>query len=216
MWETRPTLLVQRDTFANMFHNSEDFFNAFIALAILRWNTADLQVIVADLYPKGPFWDMWSKVFSNVGRQKPLTAWDLKTKYGAKKVCFKVMNEITNLFLLAHLYDRPNISSRKDVTIELYVCTVVIERRSLNHVLSSSLLTGPRAWHLRPCLAHNSGIVADSMLQNPPREGLRGLRDPRAKPAPSYSLRATHSASHNNHYLHGEARVVAVARAALL
>jgi hypothetical protein len=73
-----------------MFHNSEDFFNAFIALAILRWNTADLQVIIADLYPKGPFWDMWSRVFSNVARRKPLTAWDLKTKYGAKKVCFKV------------------------------------------------------------------------------------------------------------------------------
>jgi hypothetical protein len=90
IWETQPTLLIQRDTFANMFHNSEDFFNAFIALAILRWNTADLQVIIADLYPKGPFWDMWSRVFSNVARRKPLTAWDLKTKYGAKKVCFKV------------------------------------------------------------------------------------------------------------------------------
>jgi hypothetical protein len=27
VWETKPTLLVQRDTFANMFHDSEDFFN---------------------------------------------------------------------------------------------------------------------------------------------------------------------------------------------
>jgi len=89
-WETQPTLLIQRDTFANMFHDSEDFFNTFIALAILQWNTDNLQIIIADLYPKGPFWEMWTRVFSNAGRRIPLTAWDLKTKYGAKKVCYKV------------------------------------------------------------------------------------------------------------------------------
>jgi hypothetical protein len=86
-WIEEPTLLVQRDTFANFFHDSEDFVNVFIALAVLQWSTKDLQLIVADLYPKGPFYDIWEKVFA--GRHTPLTAWDLKTKYGAKNLCFR-------------------------------------------------------------------------------------------------------------------------------
>eukprot|EP00614_Pseudopedinella_elastica_P013743 CAMPEP_0172585074 /NCGR_PEP_ID=MMETSP1068-20121228/4546_1 /TAXON_ID=35684 /ORGANISM="Pseudopedinella elastica, Strain CCMP716" /LENGTH=568 /DNA_ID=CAMNT_0013379417 /DNA_START=188 /DNA_END=1895 /DNA_ORIENTATION=- len=87
-WEEQPTLLLQRDTFANFFHDSEDFFNTFIALAVLKWPTDDLQVIITDLYPKGPFWDMWSRVFA--GRRAPLTAWDLKTKYGKQsRVCYR-------------------------------------------------------------------------------------------------------------------------------
>ena len=56
VWVEEPTLILQRDTFANFFHNSEDFFNTFIALAVLKWNTRDLQIILGDLYPKGPFW----------------------------------------------------------------------------------------------------------------------------------------------------------------
>ena len=55
-WVENPTLIVQRDTFANFFHDSEDFFNVFIALAILKWNRADTQIMLTDLYPKGPFW----------------------------------------------------------------------------------------------------------------------------------------------------------------
>jgi len=86
-WIEEPTLLVQRDTFANFFHDSEDFFNVFIALAVLKWSTKNLQIIVADLYPKGPFYDIWEKVFA--GDRPPLTAWDLKSKYGAKKLCFR-------------------------------------------------------------------------------------------------------------------------------
>ncbi|KAH8046359.1 hypothetical protein JL722_13686 [Aureococcus anophagefferens] len=87
VWEDAPTLVVERDTFANLFHDSEDFVNAFIALAVLRWSTADLQILLTDIYPEGPFWDMWSKVFR--GTRPPLTAWQIGQKYGAKNVCFK-------------------------------------------------------------------------------------------------------------------------------
>ncbi|KAH8061211.1 hypothetical protein JL722_4517 [Aureococcus anophagefferens] len=87
VWEDAPTLVVERDTFANLFHDSEDFVNAFIALAVLRWSTADLQILLTDIYPEGPFWDMWSRVFR--GTRPPLTAWQIGQKYGAKNVCFK-------------------------------------------------------------------------------------------------------------------------------
>jgi hypothetical protein len=43
-WVEHPVLLVQRDTFANFFHDSEDFVNAFLAMAILGWNLKDTQV----------------------------------------------------------------------------------------------------------------------------------------------------------------------------
>ena len=90
VWVEEPTLLLQRDTFANFFHDSEDFFNAFIALAVLGWNTRDLRVVLADLYPKGPFWDLWGRVFfGGVPGREPLTAWDLKKRYAGKTVCFK-------------------------------------------------------------------------------------------------------------------------------
>lgn len=52
-WIEAPTLIVERDTFANFFHNSEDFFNAFLALAILGWPLNGLQILLTDLYPKG-------------------------------------------------------------------------------------------------------------------------------------------------------------------
>ena len=50
------TQVVQRDTFANLFHDSEDFVNAFLAMAILRKPLGDTEVWLTDLYPKGPFW----------------------------------------------------------------------------------------------------------------------------------------------------------------
>ena len=71
-----PTLIVERDTFANFFHNSEDFFNTFIALAILRWPVNDLQILITDIFPK-PFWPIWSKVFRAGRNPEPLTAWDI-------------------------------------------------------------------------------------------------------------------------------------------
>lgn len=53
VYEDAPTLIIERDTFANFFHNSEDFFNTFLALAILRWPMRDLQILLTDIYPKG-------------------------------------------------------------------------------------------------------------------------------------------------------------------
>ena len=55
-WIEHPVLLTQRDTFANFFHDSEDFFNVFVALAVLQWVPGRTQILLTDLYPKGPFW----------------------------------------------------------------------------------------------------------------------------------------------------------------
>lgn len=55
-WVEHNVLIVQRDTFANFFHDSEDFVNVFLALAILEWKRSDTQIVLTDLYPKGPFW----------------------------------------------------------------------------------------------------------------------------------------------------------------
>ena len=55
-WVEHNVLLIQRDTFAHFFHDSEDLVNAFLALAILRWRLADTQLYFTDLYPEGPFW----------------------------------------------------------------------------------------------------------------------------------------------------------------
>jgi hypothetical protein len=55
-WVDHNVLIVQRDTFANFFHDSEDFVNVFLALAILEWKRGDTQMLLTDLYPKGPFW----------------------------------------------------------------------------------------------------------------------------------------------------------------
>jgi len=43
-WVDHPVLLVERDTFANFFHDSEDFVNAFLAMAILDWSIGETQV----------------------------------------------------------------------------------------------------------------------------------------------------------------------------
>jgi len=87
VWEESPTLIVERDTFANFFHNSEDFFNTFVALSVLKWPIKDLQIFITDIYPKGAFWPIWSKAY--FGGREPLTAWDLERKYGTKRVCFR-------------------------------------------------------------------------------------------------------------------------------
>lgn len=91
MWVEEPTLLVERDTFANFFHNSEDFFNTFLSLAILKWPVQDLQVLLTDIFPKGPFMPMWSKVFRGVAGKSPdpLTAFEIARRFGSKRVCFK-------------------------------------------------------------------------------------------------------------------------------
>lgn len=55
-WIEHPVLIVQRDTFANFFHDSEDFFNVFIAMSVLQQSFDNIQIYLTDLYPKGPFW----------------------------------------------------------------------------------------------------------------------------------------------------------------
>ncbi|KAH8065127.1 hypothetical protein JL722_2033 [Aureococcus anophagefferens] len=87
VWEDAPTLVVERDTFANLFHDSEDFVNAFIALAVLRWSTADLQILLTDIYPEGPFWDMWSRVAIGIlGAAAPTTLHTSNTRCKASSV----------------------------------------------------------------------------------------------------------------------------------
>lgn len=55
-WIDHPVLIVQRDTFANFFHDSEDFINVFIAMTVLQMKFENIQIYLTDLYPKGPFW----------------------------------------------------------------------------------------------------------------------------------------------------------------
>jgi hypothetical protein len=99
-WIEHKVLFVQRDTFANFFHDSEDFVNVFLALAILEWSRGETQVIITDLFPEGPFWDIWTKVYSSsfgddIAKRKVITAWDLSQKYGpANKAGGSVNNRI--------------------------------------------------------------------------------------------------------------------------
>lgn len=103
-WIEHNVLLVQRDTFANFFHDSEDFVNTFLALAVLEWARGDTQIVITDLFPEGPFWDIWSKVYSpafgrepDLSKRKVVTAWDLSQRYGPtakggslnSRICFR-------------------------------------------------------------------------------------------------------------------------------
>ena len=90
-WVDHPVLVVQRDTFANFFHGSEDFVNTLLAMAILNWTRSDTQVYLTDLYPEGPFWDMWSRVFSGSDPSKRAsTAWDLsRGPFSTGRTCFR-------------------------------------------------------------------------------------------------------------------------------
>lgn len=45
-----PVLINQRDTFANFFHDSEDFFNVYLALAILQWKSSETQIYLTGEY----------------------------------------------------------------------------------------------------------------------------------------------------------------------
>ena len=58
---------------------------------MLRWSIGPLQILFTDLYPRGPFWPIWSKVFfGGDAERQPLTAWDIAQKYGPeKRVCFR-------------------------------------------------------------------------------------------------------------------------------
>ena len=69
-----PTLLIERNgLFANLFHQTEAFFNAFLALLITGLHPGHVRILIADLYPLGPFESLWRHLFREV-----LTAWDIK------------------------------------------------------------------------------------------------------------------------------------------
>mmetsp|Transcript_27880 Transcript_27880/g.66394 ORF Transcript_27880/g.66394 Transcript_27880/m.66394 type:complete len:697 (+) Transcript_27880:173-2263(+) len=86
VWVDKPSLIIQRHTFANMYHDSEDFLNAFIAAAVLNLPLNNFQVLLTDLYPWGPFESVWKQAF---GPSPPMTAWDMKMKWGNQRVCFR-------------------------------------------------------------------------------------------------------------------------------
>jgi len=115
-WVEHPVLVVQRDTFANFFHDSEDFINAFLTLAVLEWNVGETQIYLGDLFPEGPFWDIWGTIFGRGYRadnkvhyhetvtkrtkigKPPMTSWDLRSHFGRtergtsnvkNRVCYK-------------------------------------------------------------------------------------------------------------------------------
>lgn len=56
VWIEHPVHITQRDTFANFFHDSEDFVNVFLAMAILKYSRGNTQHYLTDLYPQGSFW----------------------------------------------------------------------------------------------------------------------------------------------------------------
>ena len=71
--ETRPLLIIQRHGFANFYHSSEDLFNAFLALLITGLRPDEVSVLLADLYPWGPFEAFWRRLFPDVR-----TAWEAR------------------------------------------------------------------------------------------------------------------------------------------
>ena len=79
--EDKTLLIIQRDSFANLYHNSEDFFNAFLALLIAGLRPDQVRVFLADLYPWGPFESLWKHLFPDVR-----TAWEMRVE---NATCYK-------------------------------------------------------------------------------------------------------------------------------
>ena len=247
---------MQRDTFANFFHDSEDFVNAFLALAVLQWAPGDVQVhswapvtappspprsldadkdglpvpslppqvLLTDLYPQGPFWPMWSDVFS---RGEPaLTAWALRNKYGHKRSDANPPGQYQVVGAVAG-GRRSTISSPSDAS-----------RLAQLHTRYASgswpwASTGPRPpspWRLgtRPApkppwydtIAHHTATQTHRRPSRDPTPvvgaRLLGLRDPRAGPAGADALRAAASVHDRDGDLHGPARQLRVARKKVL
>ena len=70
-----PTLLIERNgLFANLFHQTEAFFNAFLALLITGLHPGNVRILIADLYPLGPFESLWRHLFRDIR-----TAWDIRS-----------------------------------------------------------------------------------------------------------------------------------------
>jgi hypothetical protein len=73
--EEKPLLIIQRHGFANFYHSSEDFFNAFLALLITGLRPDQVRVLLADLFPWGPFESLWKHLFPDVR-----TIWEVKAE----------------------------------------------------------------------------------------------------------------------------------------
>jgi len=81
-----PVVIIQRDAWANLWHQSNDFLSTILELAVLRMNTKNLRVEVVDVAPRGGLWPMWNEVFPGKGGKN---AWDVMKEYGNKTVCYK-------------------------------------------------------------------------------------------------------------------------------
>ncbi len=73
--EDKPLLIIQRHGFANFYHDSEDFFNVFLALIITGLRPDQVRVLIADLFPWGPFETFWKHLFRDVK-----TVWEAKAE----------------------------------------------------------------------------------------------------------------------------------------
>jgi hypothetical protein len=79
--EETSLLIIERDSFANFYHNSEDFFNAFLTLLITGLRPDQVRVLIADLFPWGPFESLWKHFFPDVR-----TIWEMR---GDKPTCYR-------------------------------------------------------------------------------------------------------------------------------
>ena len=60
-----PTYLLARDEDCeNAFHSTADFMNMFLVLSILEQDPKDLQVMLFDRHPDGPYLDLIKTAFS--------------------------------------------------------------------------------------------------------------------------------------------------------
>jgi hypothetical protein len=168
VWIDHNVLVVQRDTFANLYHDSEDFVNTFLAMAVLGWNLGNTQILLTDLFPQGPFWEVWSQVFH--GRYPPLTAWDLKQRYSGlppgHRVCFKslsvgIIGAASPICLIAS--DSP---CQGTALIKAYSDFVIrgLELQDLTHYLQPG--TGTSTYSNRVC----SASFLTSLQQDRPSE----------------------------------------------
>jgi len=82
--EETPTYLLARDEDCeNSFHSTADFMNMYLVLSALQLPPSDLQVVLFDKHPDGPYMDLIEKAFA--GNRKPLR----HQHYKGKTVLFR-------------------------------------------------------------------------------------------------------------------------------
>lgn len=79
-----PTYLLARDEDCeNSFHSTADFMNMLLVMRVLNLSADDMQVVLFDKYPDGPYIDLIKKAYS------PKHDVIRHAHYGGKKVMFK-------------------------------------------------------------------------------------------------------------------------------